>query len=77
MYSDGRFDLVCAGDSWVGSGRYGKSGDTVTFTYEILTRSGKAVSRPNPLSFRMDGRGNEIRLNDGRQVLDWHRVYAQ
>jgi hypothetical protein len=77
MYSDGRFDLVCAHNAWVGAGRYRRSGNELIFDYVVLTRNGTAIDKPEPLDFTLDGRGNEIRLDDGRQVHVWNRVLAR
>jgi hypothetical protein len=76
LSSSGAFDLVCAGDAWVGVGRYQRADDRLIFRFSALTRRGEVVKSPAPSEFVVVGRGNEMDLKQGATAFVWTRVLA-
>jgi hypothetical protein len=73
LMGDARFDLACRNDAWLGTGSYTYSQGRLVMTYSLLSRSKRTVTSPQPLSFKVEGRGNSIRLTDSTQTFVWTR----
>jgi hypothetical protein len=71
LKSGSNFELVCAGDSWVGVGRYSKEGDSLKFAFQALASRGEVIKEPQPVEFVFEGRGNEMSMRLPEATTDW------
>ena len=74
LYAEGRFDVACAKDAWLGQGKWTHDGARLRLEYSALARLGRVVEQPAPLEYEYEGRGNELVLRHIGTEYRWTRA---
>jgi len=76
---NGRFDLSCQGEEWVGLGRWERNGSRIRFEFERVARRERPLTDPPILDLYVEGRGNEIGLRVAEREREYvlRRIYGR
>ena len=76
IFPNGRFELVCKDNVWVGVGNTTRQGDELTFSFVALTHQGQALKDPAPVGIRItESAGNRMRVRflGSDLTAEWNR----